>query len=135
MLSRSAFRQSILVCTILLLLFSCNYSTTMPKEPSFSKDNATVAGELRNIVSSEHINISGSKITTNGSSTSSQLIVEFINYADTKDDQNELSKKVAAQLKQDLKDPNEFDSYKVCFVKKTAMTSVYKSFVIPKAEL
>lgn len=118
------------------LLLSChiNNSVTERMDVTFSKDQPAMSAELRGLVNCERINVSGTKTTTNQTKVTKRPIIEFVNYTN-QDDLNDLSKKVAAQLKQDLVNPNDFDEYKVGFVKKSEHMSTSKYFVITKDKL
>ena len=128
-------KKAFCACVFSILLSGCNFSTTQPKDPQFTKDKATISGELRNMVTCGPINMYGYTIITNGKAVNTQLSIEFINPTNADDNQNELGKKIATQLRQDLKDTNEYSSYKITFIKKTSFTTITRSYIYTKDKL
>ena len=113
-LTKSKFR--LLVCS-LFILAACKFTTTKIKDPVFF-DEAKLESELSGVINSENVNLNGAEMTTNGKTTS-ELEIDIINGKNipTNDDERKmLGKTIAKSIKGNLKDPNEFDSYRVLFV-------------------
>lgn len=132
--SRPTLKHALCIFAISFLLIGCTTTRTESFAPEFAVDNATIATQLQSMVSCEHINLNGVKTTVNDKDISYKLVVELLNPKDA-GDRNELSKKIAAQLRQDLKDPGFFNSYKVCFTKKALGATASEYFEMPKDDL
>jgi low affinity Fe/Cu permease len=107
------------------ILLSCTTTTTKIKNPEFS-DQAKVQNELSSLVKAENINLSGKEIIINKKS-SSELEVSIINgqnIPSDNDKQKAFEKLIAVCIKKNLKNPNEFESYKILIVKKTENNGV-----------
>ncbi len=134
-LSKATAKQVFCTFIFSILIASCNFYKTEPKDPEFTKDKATISGELRNMVNCGGINIHGYTTINNGKAGNTELYIEFMNPVNADEDQNELGKKIATHLRRDLKDANEYDSYKVAFIKKTSFTTVTRNYVYTKDKL
>ena len=133
--SNPAITKGLYFLAISFLLFSCTTYRTEPKAPAFTKDTAAITSELQDMVACEKITINGIQTTTNNNAVTSQLIISFVNAKNDNKKLNETGKTIAAQLKQYLQDPNEFDSYKVAFVKKKGLASFSEDYTYSKNDL
>jgi starvation-inducible outer membrane lipoprotein len=109
-----------LLISLAAMLSGCTMKTTKVKNPEFI-DLAKVQNELTNLIKAENFNLNGKEITTN-KKTSTELEVSITNGQDipaASDQQKALEKSIAVCIKKNLKNPNEFDSYKILLVKKT----------------
>jgi hypothetical protein len=109
------------------VLSSCTFTTTKTKDPIFS-DGAKVSNELTSIIKAENINLNGKEITTNNKTTS-ELEVSIsngINIPNTENQRNAFGKSIGTIIKSNLKDPNQYDTYKVLFVTKEETANVTK---------
>lgn len=116
-----AFTKTKLTCIICLVILatSCTLTTTKRKDPVFN-DMGKVEKELTSLVTSENINLNGKEISTNKKATS-ELEVSITNgqnIPNSDDEIKSLGKSIATTIKKNLKDPNEFDTYKVLFITK-----------------
>ncbi|HWI91326.1 MAG TPA: hypothetical protein VNT20_08620 [Flavisolibacter sp.] len=117
----------LLCVTITLLLLGCTITTTKTKDPVFT-DIDRVQNELGNLVKAANINLNGKEITTN-KKTRCELevaITNGVNIPTGDDERRSLGKSIAVSIKHNLKDPNEFDDYKVLFVTKIESGAVTK---------
>jgi hypothetical protein len=115
----------LLIC--LAVLSSCTFTTTKTKNPIFS-DEAKVSNELTSIIKAENINLNGKEITTNNK-TASELEVSItngINIPNSENQRKAFGKSIGTIIKSNLKDPNEYDTYKVLFVTKEETANVTK---------
>ena len=108
----------------ILLLFvfisSCNFTTTKPRNPQFIIDINLVGKKLDSLIACENFNINGTEITTNKKSTS-EIQIGTINCQDVPQNNDEmmgLAAKIASEIKKHLKDPTQYDTYKVLFITK-----------------
>ena len=111
--------NSFLVICFTAALLSCTTTTTKIKTPEFS-DQVKVQQELNSIVKAENVNLNGTEITTKNISTS-ELEVSIINGQNlpvNKDQQKAFEKLIAICIKKNLKNQNQFESYKVLLVKR-----------------
>ena len=102
-----------------ILLTSCAVTTTKQKDPIF-ENIQKVDMELTSLVKAEHINLAGTETTKNKKITT-ELQVEITNGQNIPENEEErkaLGKSIAATVKKNLKDPNQFDSYTVLFITK-----------------
>lgn len=114
------------VC-ITLLLLGCTITTTKTKNPVFT-DIQRVQNELGSLVKAANINLNGKEITANNQTTT-ELEVAITNGANIPtgyDERRSLGKSIATSIKHNLKDPNEFDKYKVLFVTRVESGAVTK---------
>jgi hypothetical protein len=108
-----------LIICLTAILFSCTTTTTRIINPIFI-DQTKFQNELNSIVKAENINVQGKEITKN-IMTSTELEVSItngLNIPTGQDQQKVLEKSIAQCIKKNLKDPNEFDSYKILFIEK-----------------
>jgi hypothetical protein len=103
---------------LIAALASCKYTVTKRKSPQLAVDDQTLSATIINLVKCEHINLNGTETTTNGHSTSELLveIVNGINVPQAQNEQDSLNKKIAIEIKHDLKNGDQYDTYKVLFV-------------------
>jgi hypothetical protein len=114
------------VC-ITLLQLGCTITTTKTKNPVFT-DIQRVQNELGSLVKAANINLNGKEITANNQTTT-ELEVAITNGANIPtgyDERRSLGKSIATSIKHNLKDPNEFDKYKVLFVTRVESGAVTK---------
>lgn len=110
------FKPHLLACLVIMAT-SCSITTTKIKDPVFN-DNNKAEKELISFVHAEHMNLNGKEITTN-KRTVSELEIGVINGSDipvNAEERKALEKSIAKCIKRNLKDLNEFDTYKVLFV-------------------
>ena len=111
--------SSIKILVILFLFVACTTRITKIKNPVFATPIDSLQTGLNALVVSEHINIDGKEITTNGK-PSSELEIDIINGRNIPGDttgRKALAHSLAVELKNALKDKNEYDNYTVLFVK------------------
>jgi hypothetical protein len=119
--------RSLLFICFAALLASCTITSTKTKDPVFT-DMKKVQQELTGLVTAENINLDGKEITTN-KKTRSELEISITNGQNiptSEDDRKTLGKSIATVVKSNLKNPNEFDTYKVLFVTKVESEGVTK---------
>jgi len=109
---------------IIIAISSINCTSTIVKrkDPVLSSGLNAVSSGLKGIIVSEHINLYGKELFTNGKSKS-VFEIEIKNGQNIQEDEKgieALGRTIASFLKKSLKDPNEYDSYEVIFSKKTA---------------
>jgi len=112
---------------VAFLLSSCTLTTTKTKNPGFT-DQAKVENELMSLVTSENINLNGQEITKNRKTTSELeiYITNGRNIPTNEDERRWLGKSIATCVKRNLKDANQFDTYKVLFVTRVEKGGVTK---------
>src|SRR5438105_7285840 len=109
--------------------FHCTSTVIERKDPILNSDLSLISDSLNRIVVSKHVNLYGKEIITNGKSRS-VFEIEIINGQNIPGDDNGievLGKSIALLLKKSLKDPNEYDSYKVIFTEKATEGAVIKT--------
>lgn len=133
--------KQFLLLVILLSLFSCTFTTIKPKEPHFIADPGSISADIGRLIAAEQVGFTGSELKTNGQATS-ELSVTLVNAKNPPKDQDqygELGEQIAQLLKHSLKDPNEYDTYKVIFLIEQTKGAVTKSrsaeFSYPSAKL
>jgi hypothetical protein len=102
-------------------LSGCTFTTTQPKEPVFTTGKDSILKQLNNTVRCENFNVYGSAIVSNGNK-SSQLEIDVINGKNIPGNDTTMirvAKQLALLVKQYLKDKNEYDTYKVLFIKQS----------------
>ena len=100
------------------MLPGCTVTTTREKKPEFKVGNDTLQHNLNTLLTFEHANVNGIEKKTNGK-TETNLEIDIINGANIPSDDVQLKalgKTIALQLKQELKNPNEYGTYEVFFV-------------------
>jgi len=140
-LLQSRFTKQLFLLFILLSLFSCTLTTTKPKQPHFVSDTGAISADIGRVIVAEEIVFAGSEIKTNGHTTS-ELAITIVNAANLPKDQEqcrERGEQIAHLLKQALKDPDEYDAYKVIFLfersKGVITTSESAEFYYPSGKL
>jgi len=126
--------KKIILTKAILLLFAflisgCTFTTHTIKHPQFKIDLDEMAKNLQALLSFEHVNVDGMETTTNGKS-SSELEADILNATTVSSDDSTLSilrKNIAKQLKEALKDPNAFNTYKILFVTKETDGAITKT--------
>ena len=106
-----------IILVVSVLLCSCNFSTTSVKNPEFTLPTTTISQKIKILASYEEIYYQSEKKDVNGVK-SATMIVKIINATNipTRTDAiNTVAIQIARLLKQDLKDLNEYDSYRVIF--------------------
>jgi starvation-inducible outer membrane lipoprotein len=121
-------KQTIFILLIVTVLSNCTSTTTQRKDPVFKVDIASLTKELRNVVVCEHINLDGRIVTTDKKSNSELEIgiTNGDNIPAGDDEIKDLGKTVALLVKNDLKDPNEYDTYSVLFITQTEVGGITK---------
>jgi hypothetical protein len=112
-----------------LFAAACTFTTTRTKDPDFKVDLNIVQDSLKTLVTCEHINLNGTEMKTDGK-ISSDLEIKIINGIHIPGDDaklKDLGKAIASQLKRELKNKNDFTTYKVLFVTKQTDGAVTKS--------
>ena len=107
-----------IVAMISVLALSCTFTSTKPKEPTFTVDLDSIAADIRQLIITERVNVFGVE-TTKNKKISSELTARLMNPINLPNDQekrNEICKQVAQLLKSRLKYPAGYDTYKVLFV-------------------
>jgi hypothetical protein len=110
---------SLPLLAMMLLLISCTTTITKTKEPKFNATPDSLSVTLNKLVTCQHINVKGEEITTNGK-TQSEMEIDIINgkqIPDVGPALRSLGKTIASAIKMALTNKNDFDSYKVLFVK------------------
>lgn len=118
MISQS--KRFLATISAVVFIASCTMTTTRAKPPLFSIPTEQVQRDLNQLVSCENVNLDGMEVTTDGK-TDSELEIDIINGKDIPADDDQmisLGKSIASDLKRSLKDQNQYNSYKVLFVKK-----------------
>jgi hypothetical protein len=103
----------------IILLASCTFTTARTKDAVFNGDQAKVAKDLDSIVTCEHVNLNGREITIN-KKADTELEISIINGQKIPADDagmKALGKLIATAIKNDLKDPKEYNTYKVLFIR------------------
>jgi hypothetical protein len=130
-------------CLIAIVLFaiSCTFTTTRMKSPEFKIDLKAIANNLVTLVDFKHVNFSGRE-SKSGKQVNSELEIDIINAVNIPADETklqQLEKAIASQIKQELKDPQEYNTYKVLFVTQQTegkrTTGTYKGSVFQSKDL
>ena len=117
----------LLICFSILLV-GCTMTTTKTKDPVFN-DMIKVQEDLAEVVIAENINLNGKEITTNKKATSElEVVITNAEAVPTDDkERKSLSKSIATIIKNNLKEPNDFNKYEVLFVTKVENGAVTTS--------
>ena len=110
-------QRLLLFISVITSLISCTFTTTKSIDPIFS-DTSTIRSELRRTISAENINLDGKQITTDGKLTT-EMDINIINGKDVPTNEAEiknLGKSIAEIIKNNLKNKDQFETYKVLFV-------------------
>ena len=120
---------------------SCTFTTTRTKTPEFKMSVDSIGSKVNSLVTCEHITLNGAEKTTNGK-TSAEMEIDIINGKNIPSDDDRLKtlgKLIVSRLRTELKNPNEYNTFKVLFValqKKGDMTTRnYKGWVYKSEEL
>ena|SRR5450432_2147645 len=125
--------NKILIFIVILSMTAtfCTYNKITSKDPDFKIESKLIQPNLEKIISFEHVTLTGTETNSNGK-ISSKLVIQTINGINIPSDDSEmkqLGKSIATQFKQELKDPNEYNSYHILFIRKvtTGVVSSDKS--------
>ena len=102
------------------LFVSCTTTITKLKSPEFTVAADTLQAHLNNMVACENFNLDGREVTTSGK-IATELEIDVMNGKNVPADDGrmkDLGKAIASYLKNSLKDPKEYDNYKVLFITK-----------------
>jgi hypothetical protein len=116
----TTFKKLMAILITAAIIAGCTMTTTKTKAPVFSITTEQLQKDLNKLVSCENVNLDGKETNTNGQ-ISSELEVDIINGKGIPADDDQmisLGRSIASDLKKSLKDPNQYSSYKVLFVKK-----------------
>lgn len=125
---------------ITLLFAACTTTITRIKQPEFAVPADSVAATLNNLVTSQHINLEGKEITTNGKDSTS-LEIQIINarHIPEGEAQKLLGRTIATGLHNILQDKNAFRTIQVLFIKIDSSSAVTKrtwnGYTYPATEL
>ena len=109
-----------------LLLISCTTTITKTKSPKFTETNDSLAVTLDKLIRCQHVNVNGEEVTTNGK-TRSVLEIDIVNGKQAPEDTaaiKALGKSIGSAVKKALADKNEYDVFKVLFVKQEEKAGV-----------
>src|SRR6476659_2419412 len=101
-----------------LFFLSCNFTSTWPKSPVFKTNFHKVTSDIRKFIAPQEITLSGYEIKTNGQTTS-ELATILLNIENPPLSENqylELGSRIAKLLKSELKNPKQYNTYKVTFI-------------------
>ena len=113
---------------LVLLFAACTTTITRTKNPEFGISLDSLGGQINGLVTSQHVNLDGKQITTNGKD-SSVLEVDIINGRGIPADDSHmktLGRSIAADVHNALKDKNQFKAFVVLFVKVDTGSAVTK---------
>lgn len=113
---------------LILVFAACTTTITRTKNPEFLISMDSLGGQLSELVASQHVNLDGRQITTNGKD-SSVLEVDVINGRGIPADDDHmktLGRSIAADVHSALKDKNQFKAFLVLFVKVDTSSAVTK---------
>jgi hypothetical protein len=107
------------VCALLTLLAACTFTTKRIKNPRFTSSADSLSLPISQYVSCEHINLDGKEVTSNGKTTS-EMEIDIINGKNVPTDtarMRSLGRSIASIVRSGLQDVDEYDQYKVLFMK------------------
>jgi hypothetical protein len=107
------------VIGLVFLSTACTTTITKTKNPEFGIPIDSLAGQINGLVTSQHVNLDGKEITTNGMD-SSVLEVDILNGKDIPQNDERLKtlgRSIAIDIHNALKDKNEYKAFMVLFVK------------------
>lgn len=126
---------------LLCFLTACTTTITKLKDPEFAVPVDSLADEIHGVVASQHINVVGKTITTNGKD-STALEITVINGKDIPQDQTQekaLGRAIAVDVHGALKDKNEYKALLVIFMKvdsgETITKKTWTAFEFPAGGL
>jgi hypothetical protein len=107
-------------CFIAIMIFaiSCTFTTTTIKNPEFKIDLKSVITNLVPLVDFKNLNLNGRE-KKSGKLVNAELEIDVINAVNIPSDETKLQtlgKAVASQIRQELVNPEEYNTYKVLFV-------------------
>ena len=129
----------VLAVSLLFFITSCTFTTTMPKQPVFKSDVTQVDSLIMTLVKPEGIDLTGRETSTNGKSVT-EMEIDIINGENIPGDGQQLrslGNSIASVVKSNLKDQNEYNTYKVSFTKKekeNGITTSVSNYVVYKSE-
>ncbi len=109
----------IITLPVLLLFAACTTTVTYQKDPVFSEPKDSLRLHLWNLVGTDSINASGKEISINGFTTS-QFELQVINskkIPENDDEMKMLARSIAVEIRNALKDKNEYQKYAIIFAK------------------
>lgn len=112
-----------------IVFTGCTFTTTTPKNPVFSVTDDSIKAALHSLVTYEHVDINGKTTTTNGKANI-ELEIDVINGQNIPGDEKEmanLAAQIASAIKGALKNRNEYNTYKVLFIKRTQKDGITNS--------
>jgi hypothetical protein len=108
------------LCVVLLTFaFGCTTTIRKPKPPGYAIAPDSLQAQINRIVSCQTIHLDGAEIITNGKS-SSELEIDIVNGNSVPEDTSRmkaLGHAIAADVKKALQESDEYDTYRVLFVK------------------
>jgi len=138
----NSFIKSVLCFFLFILIIEgCTKTTTREKNPEFKVDLQILDENLKKLIDFQHANISGvEKITNAKTTTELQLrITNGINLPTGSSELEKLANTIAAQLRQELKNENDFMKIRIFFEDESKGNLVnvkkYKSFVFNTEDL
>ncbi len=107
----------LLLIGVISMLVGCTFTTMTPNYPQFTVQPASISADIGSLIPTEHVKLAGSKVKTNGQTTSELAItvINAVNPPKDGDQYEKLAEEIAQVLKHALKDPNQYDTYKVIF--------------------
>lgn len=122
--------KSSLLLLFLILITSCTETTTKTRNPVFISIDK-IQSQLVSLVKADNINLNGKEITVYDThkKTTSELEISITNGQNIptgEEERKALGKTVAAAVKSNLKDSNEFEKYTVLFITKVESGGVTK---------
>jgi hypothetical protein len=106
-------------CLLLFPFFACHTTLTKVKTPEFTLPLDSLLLEMNEIVVCEHVNMDGREVMANGK-VNTELEIDIINGKNINLDNGpmkNLAHKIAFEIKEALKNTNEYENYTVLFVK------------------
>lgn len=118
MLSRSSYFRTVFFASTLFLVLSCTWTAIKPNKPDFVLDMKTISASIRSLIITQEITFTGSELSTKGKNVSELelILLNAENPPEFRYQYNELGKEIARLLKQALKNPNQYDNYKIVFL-------------------
>jgi hypothetical protein len=126
---KNRFVSIVSYMVLLAFLFSCTFTTTKHKDPTFTTSLDSITNDITSLVVCENISLDGTEVITNGHS-SGNLSIQLINSRNLPTDSSEITsieKRIAKEIKDNLKDKNEYDTYSVYFISKETKGVVMKT--------
>jgi|SRR5580658_9795510 hypothetical protein len=117
-----------LCAALLTFVFSCTTTIRKFKPPGYAIAPDSLQAQINRIVSCQTIHLDGAEIITNGKS-SSELEIDIINGNGVPGDSSQmktLGHAIAADVKKALQESDEYDTYRVLFVKVESVEGMVK---------